>query len=62
MNIKRIRIKNFRGIKETGWIYFNNISAIVGKNDAGKSTVLHAINEFYNENAFFGRERSVFRF
>ena len=60
MQIKKIRIKNYRGIENSGWIEFNEMNAIVGKNDAGKSAVLHAINESYNEsklaegNKYFG--------
>ena len=60
MKISKIRIKNYRGIKNSGWIEFDRLNAIVGKNDAGKSSILHAINDFYNEsklaegNKYFG--------
>lgn len=60
MRIKKIKVQNYRGIRNSGWIEFNEINAIVGKNDAGKSSILHAINEFYNEskllagNKYFG--------
>lgn len=60
MKISKIRIKNYRGIKDSGWIEFDRLNAIVGKNDAGKSSILHAINDFYNEsklaegNKYFG--------
>lgn len=50
MKINKIRIKNFRGIKNPGIIELGNLNALVGKNDAGKSSILHAIDEFYNEN------------
>ena len=50
MKINKIRIKNFRGIKNSGIIELGNLNALVGKNDAGKSSILHAIDEFYNEN------------
>lgn len=50
MYIEKIRVKNYRGIRDSKWIKFDRLSAIVGKNDAGKSSILHAINEFYNEN------------
>ena len=35
MKISKIRIKNYRGIKNSGWIEFDRLNAIVGKNDAG---------------------------
>lgn len=50
MKIKMIRVKNYRGIRNSGWIEFCKMNAIVGKNDVGKSSMLHAINDFYNEN------------
>lgn len=50
MRIYKIKVQNYRGIRNSGWIEFDKINAIVGKNDAGKSSILHAINEFYNEN------------
>lgn len=50
MKIKKLRIMNYRGIKDSGWLEFEDLNAIVGKNDSGKSSILHAINDFYNEN------------
>ena len=49
MKISKIRIKNYRGIKNSGWIEFDRLNAIVGKNDAGKSSILHAINDWQKE-------------
>lgn len=46
MKIKEITIKNFRGIKNIQTIPLSNFSSIVGKNDSGKSIVLHAIASF----------------
>lgn len=48
LKISRIRICNYKGIKDSGWLEFAELNAIVGKNDAGKSAVLLAINEFFN--------------
>ena len=49
MNIKRIRIKNFRSYKDEVEIEFSNLTAFVGKNDIGKSTILEALDIFFNE-------------
>ncbi len=49
MKIKKIRIKNFRSYKEEVEIEFGDLTAFVGKNDIGKSTVLEALDYFFNE-------------
>lgn len=46
MKLKSIKIKNFRGYSQLVEIPFNNITAFIGKNDAGKSTVLEALEIF----------------
>ncbi len=48
MIIKKISIENFRGIKNRQEIPLSNFSSIVGKNDSGKSIILHAIASFLN--------------
>ena len=47
MQIKNITIKNYRGIKSLEKLEISLLNAIVGKNDAGKSAILHAINSFF---------------
>ena len=49
MNIKKLKIKNFRGYKDEVEIEFGNLTAFVGKNDIGKSTILEALDIFFNE-------------
>ncbi|MBN2663989.1 MAG: AAA family ATPase [Bacteroidales bacterium] len=49
MKISKIRIKNFRGYKESSEIDFGNLTTIVGKNDIGKSTILEALDIFFNK-------------
>jgi len=45
MNIKKVYIKNYKFFKGTFTIHFDNgINVLVGDNEAGKSTVLEAIN------------------
>lgn len=48
MNLKVFRIKNFRGYSDEISIDINNLTALVGKNDIGKSTILEAMNIFFN--------------
>ena len=43
MKIKNIRIMNFRGYMQETKIDFNDLTAFVGKNDVGKSTILEAV-------------------
>lgn len=50
MILKEVRIKNFRGYKDEVQIEFDNLTAFVGKNDIGKSTVLEALDIFFNAN------------
>ena len=49
MILKKISIQNYRGIKEEQTILFDNFNCIVGQNDAGKSTILKALDCFFNE-------------
>lgn len=48
MRINTVKIKNFRGYKDEVEIQFGNLTAFVGKNDVGKSTVLEALDIFFN--------------
>lgn len=49
MLIKSIILKNFRGYKDEISVEFDNLTAFVGRNDAGKSTILEALEIFFNE-------------
>lgn len=49
MKISQVKITNFRGYKDETAIDFNDLTAFVGKNDVGKSTVLEALDVFFNE-------------
>lgn len=48
MRVKKVTIKNFRGYQEATTIEFDNLVAFVGKNDIGKSTILEAMDYFFN--------------
>lgn len=49
MQIKRATLKNFRGYKGEVDIEFQNLTVFIGKNDVGKSTVLEALDVFFND-------------
>lgn len=48
MKLETIKIKNFRGYKTETTIPISDLTAFIGKNDAGKSTVLEALEIFFN--------------
>lgn len=47
MKINKVEIKNFRSIKNES-IIFDDVLALVGENNVGKSTVLRALNSVFN--------------
>lgn len=48
MRLESVKLKNFRGYKSETIIPISNLTAFIGKNDAGKSTVLEALEIFFN--------------
>jgi putative ATP-dependent endonuclease of the OLD family len=48
MRLKEFKIKNFRGYQNEVSIKLSDLSVLIGKNDIGKSTVLEALNIFFN--------------
>lgn len=49
MKIQKLKLKNLRGFHDEVSIKFDNLTAFVGKNDAGKSTILEALDIFLND-------------
>ncbi|MDR0426107.1 MAG: AAA family ATPase [Clostridiales bacterium] len=43
MQLLRYRIKNFRAVVDTGWIQCRPVTAFVGSNESGKTTILMAL-------------------
>ncbi|HFE39596.1 MAG TPA: DUF2813 domain-containing protein [Gammaproteobacteria bacterium] len=48
MRLESVKIRNFRGYKTETTIPLSDLTAFIGKNDAGKSTVLEALEIFFN--------------
>ena len=49
MKVKSVRLKNFRGYKNETTVELNDLTAFVGKNDIGKSSILEALDIFFND-------------
>ena len=49
MRLKQLKIKNFRGYSNETVVNFDDFTAFVGKNDIGKSSVLEALDIFFND-------------
>ena len=47
MNIQSVRIKNFRTLKDVT-IPFDSVTTFIGPNGTGKSTVLRALDWYFN--------------
>lgn len=46
MKAIRFRVENFRNIEDSGWIPLNDVTAFVGRNEAGKTALLKALHLF----------------
>ena len=42
----RFRIQNFRSVNDSGWIELDSVTALIGRNDSGKSNLLRALSLF----------------
>ena len=49
MKLTGLKLQNFRGYKDETSISFDDLTIIVGRNDAGKSSILDALNIFFND-------------
>lgn len=47
MKIKAVILENFRSYKERTLIPFSQLTGFIGRNDAGKSTILEALDIFF---------------
>ncbi len=49
MRLKLFSLKNFRGYREQVQIDMSDLTVFVGRNDIGKSTILEALDIFFND-------------
>ena len=64
LTMTRFRVQNFRNVDDSGWIPVEEITALVGRNESGKTAILQALHKFnpatktpYNPQREFPRER-----
>mgnify|MGYP003675998672 FL=1 len=48
MKISKLELKNFRGYRDVSVAFDENFNVIIGRNDIGKSTILEALEIFFN--------------
>jgi len=50
MKLRAFKIRNFRSIVDSGWnqLATDNITGIIGQNESGKTSILEALESFYN--------------
>ena len=50
MKLKSFRIRNYRSIIDSGWnnLAYDNVTALIGQNESGKTSVLEALLSFSN--------------
>ena len=46
MRILRFRIRDYKCIEDSGWVEIGAVTALVGKNESGKTTALEALQKF----------------
>ena len=49
MILKKVTIRNYRCYSSDTTIDIGNLTCIIGKNDVGKSTVMEALDAFFND-------------
>lgn len=58
MKLEQVKIKNFRSYRNEILIPITNITAIIAKNDVGKSSILEALDAFFNSEKLESGDRS----
>src|SRR5579859_1623841 len=51
MKLKRIMLRNFRCFKDEVIVDFNDLTAFIGANDSGKSSIMELLDIFFNDGA-----------
>ena len=54
---KRFRVLNYRNIDDSNWIPLERVTALVGRNESGKTALLKALHKFngnYNPKSHLG--------
>lgn len=59
MKLKKLKIKHFRCYREEISIAFDDLTALIARNDIGKSTILEALDAFFNLDKLENGDRST---
>jgi len=59
MKLAQVRVRNFRCYRAEFSVEFDTLTCIIAKNDAGKSTVLEALDAFFNLEKLDSEDRSI---
>ncbi len=69
MRLEAFRVQNYKKVRDTGWVTCGNLTAFVGKNEAGKSAIFrglsnlnHSDDEHYDGLKEFPRRRYTTEF
>src|SRR5437867_8282011 len=46
MKLKRFRVQMFKCVLDSGWVDVTDLTVLVGKNEAGKTSLLRALHKF----------------
>ena len=54
MKLTEFKIENYRSVRDSGWVKVDDIAAVVGKNESGKTSLLKALWKFnpYDESGY----------
>lgn len=59
MKIEKIKVKNFRSLKNFSIDLEDELSLIVGKNNVGKTSVIEILNKFLNKNTIESEDFNI---
>ena len=60
MRLKEVILRNFRGYAEETRIPIEKLTAFIGKNDVGESTILEALDTFFNQSKLDTKDKNTF--
>lgn len=46
MRVKRFRVTNFKSVDDSGWIDTDDVTALIGTNESGKTNILRPLWKF----------------
>lgn len=58
MKLRTLTVSNFRCYRIPFTISFDDLTTLIGRNDAGKSTLLEALDVFFNEKSLDKNDES----